>query len=574
MKAKYGIRRKLSMIYYVTISVLLILSLLLNTKLTNLEKTSMRNTLQENIILMTNTVSEEVAYVRRQIQELSYNSKICVFDTLYDQRVGTDKWLESIELFQWYFRAVCKSNETVCNVSLMMEEHNRVVSSDTMNDYLSDTERQVLLELSDSTCFLLDDTLYMGEFLQYSAHKGKSALVVSFDSDKVLKKLIPNYVRNGAACTLSFGDHIIADFGEAYLVVDGPCVKERWQKAGRYWVYAVELDAFCDAEGNKAVFKFAVEDRFLYANRYLQYLIWMVVQILLSFTMLIIYKKFEQNHVEEPLLALLNQYEKNMTEIGHAEILPLESSGHELENVMQSFVRLMMHYKESVEKEYRLQMNVQDAEIRYLQKQLDPHFLYNCFYNIYRMCRNDGCDRAADFAMKLSGYYSYITKDEERNTVFLAEEFEHVLKYLEIQKERFRNRLELDVVQIDESYRTLIVPKLFLQPVVENCIKYVVERDDMLQTVKLCISSHYDNEALYIWVEDNGTMITDEQLGMLVEKLAKDTSEGTGLMNVKRRLTLMGSGTLEVSRSAFGGLRVTIKLDVNKCGKDESRSYQ
>lgn len=96
----------------------------------------------------------------------------------------------------------------------------------------------------------------------------------------------------------------------------------------------------------------------------------------------------------------------------------------------------------------------------------------------------------------------------------------------------------------------------------------------MLQTVKLCISSHYDNEALYIWVEDNGTMITDEQLGMLVEKLAKDTSEGTGLMNVKRRLTLMGSGTLEVSRSAFGGLRVTIKLDVNKCGKDESRSYQ
>lgn len=162
----------------------------------------------------------------------------------------------------------------------------------------------------------------------------------------------------------------------------------------------------------------------------------------------------------------------------------------------------------------RLQLDV-------LRAQLHPHFLFNTLHTISAMMHEDV--RSADRMLaRLSELLRMVLKGSDKQEVCLAEELALVHTYLQIERVRFGERLETRI-EADEDTLDALVPALFLQPLVENCLRHglVPQRPDSL----IVISAHREGEELVLRVADNGRGLTGSEL-----------HEGVGVSNTRKRL--------------------------------------
>jgi two-component system, sensor histidine kinase YesM len=205
----------------------------------------------------------------------------------------------------------------------------------------------------------------------------------------------------------------------------------------------------------------------------------------------------------------------------------------------------------------------QRAELRQLQAQINPHFLYNSFFILYRMAKDEDYDNITTFLKYLAEYYRFITRDVQ-SEVPLASEVAHAHNYTEIQLMRFSRRISASFAELPERYRDMLVPRLILQPVIENAFEHGLK--DVAEHGELIVEFIERDGTLLIGVEDNGTCLTDGDLDAMRSKLetGSEPFESTGIINIHRRLRLKfgeKSGLL-LSRGNFGGLRVELKLEM------------
>ncbi|MCM3342154.1 histidine kinase [Paenibacillus sp. MER TA 81-3] len=146
-------------------------------------------------------------------------------------------------------------------------------------------------------------------------------------------------------------------------------------------------------------------------------------------------------------------------------------------------------------------MSLQLSELKQLQSQINPHFLYNSFYNLYRMSKAGDSNTVAVLAQKLGSYYQYVTRDGA-SEVSLMQEYRHAMVYADIQSIRFSNRIQVVTEQPPPELEHVFIPRLVLQPVLENAFEHALEQQ--LAGGTLFISFDIGAEALYVVVEDNG----------------------------------------------------------------------
>src|SRR5660397_218908 len=164
------------------------------------------------------------------------------------------------------------------------------------------------------------------------------------------------------------------------------------------------------------------------------------------------------------------------------------------------------------------------AELRALQAQISPHFLFNTLNTIASFCRNDG-SLAQDLLIEFSELFRRNLK-QHRGLVSLREEIDFVESYLRFEKYRFGERL-LVVWDCDQDTLGVRVPPLALQPLVENAVAHGVPKRMGVST--LTIESHRSKEDVVIAIQDDGP-------GMDPSLLFRGDSEGIGMQNVQRRL--------------------------------------
>lgn len=177
------------------------------------------------------------------------------------------------------------------------------------------------------------------------------------------------------------------------------------------------------------------------------------------------------------------------------------------------------------------------ADLRLLQEQINPHFLYNTLDTIVWLIEGNDSDKAVNMVMSLSEFFRLVlSKGKEYITI--QEEELHIKSYLEIQQVRYRDILEYEIKIDPELYRYQIL-KLTLQPLVENSlyhgIKYKRAKGNILVTGKICA------DEVHFTVEDNGVGMEEEELHKLreeIEKPCKDTEKGFGLANVNERIRM------------------------------------
>ncbi len=210
---------------------------------------------------------------------------------------------------------------------------------------------------------------------------------------------------------------------------------------------------------------------------------------------------------------------------------------------------------ESNKKEVELRMQ---SEIKQLEAQFNPHFLFNTLETIRIMIKLDK-DVAGDIIVNLSSLLRYGINNEI-HSVKLKEDIQYINSYLMILKYRFGNKLQFKI-NIEDEVLEAAIPKLLLQPVIENSIKYGFEKK---ATINIEISSRIKDEKINIIIKDDGYGIEKERLTYLKKLLNKkeNDTDTIGLYNINRRIKLIHGEEygLEIDSIEGEGTIVTIVL--------------
>ncbi len=195
----------------------------------------------------------------------------------------------------------------------------------------------------------------------------------------------------------------------------------------------------------------------------------------------------------------------------------------------------------------------QEAELRALRYQVNPHFLFNTLNSLSALVMNDRKTEAESMIMNLSHFFRASLTGDPSADMRLADEVGLQQLYLEIESARFPKRLTTEF-QIPAELGAAAVPGLILQPLVENAIKHGVSRTT--EPVHVVISASAENERLILTVADNAAAPTTDM----------QTGEGIGLSNVRNRLAARfgADAHMNIKRPVAGGFRVTLNLPLTR----------
>ena len=208
------------------------------------------------------------------------------------------------------------------------------------------------------------------------------------------------------------------------------------------------------------------------------------------------------------------------------------------------------------------------SELRQLESQFNPHFLFNTLENIKFMTK-----LAPDDAVRMISALSTLLRysiDNRVRQVTLAEDLCHLERYIEIQRLRFGARFSYRE-EMEEGAETCHVPKLLLQPVVENAIHYGADAEGNIEIVSRMTM---EAEQLHIVIEDRGLGMDAETLHRLRTMMAEgeNRSVHTGLYNIDRRIRLLYGVEygVKISCPPSGGTRVEMVLPIRRSGGEEN----
>lgn len=233
---------------------------------------------------------------------------------------------------------------------------------------------------------------------------------------------------------------------------------------------------------------------------------------------------------------------------------------NEMVNRMNSLMQ------EKLKAEYQMKL----AQLKQLQYQIQPHFLYNSIFVISRMATLDENEEIAEFTKNLGQYYQYITKLNS-DWVTVQDEIRYLKNYLYIQETRFGDRIEVEMNEITGEICTLRIPPLILQPLVENAYEHGVK--EMLSGGRIRIRTQYENGIFFFEVEDNGRGISEEELRKIRSDFKKQDEELEvvhGLTNVYSRIhRIYGeNGVVSIERGSENrGTKISIMI---KTGWEET----
>lgn len=237
----------------------------------------------------------------------------------------------------------------------------------------------------------------------------------------------------------------------------------------------------------------------------------------------------------------------------------------EFNYLYHAFNDTVEHIQQLIHDIYEQQSLRQSAELAQLQSQINPHFLYNSFFIINRMAKTESYEQISRFVTSLAKYYRFLNK-EKLSHIELVEEVEHMINYIDIQQMRFGDKIEIQREELPIEIHQVMVPKLILQPLIENAYNYGLA--DTLDNGLIRIQYRIIDNYIHIIIEDNGNRVDDELVEQLIGKVLHDDESKTNhaLNNIHRRLCLAfgEESGIYLAKSNLGGLQVTLRIRMSR----------
>lgn len=237
----------------------------------------------------------------------------------------------------------------------------------------------------------------------------------------------------------------------------------------------------------------------------------------------------------------------------------------EVGKLQQNFQSMTQQIDELIHENYSKQLTIKETEFKALQAQINPHFLYNTLESINWLAKGNGQTQISKMVESL-GFLLRNSISLKKHMITIEEELNIVKNYIIIQTYRFEERLDFSL-QVDSALYGVLIPKLTLQPLVENAIHYALE--PMIEPCKIRIYSMVTSNEIKLIVEDNGPGMEPAFLEKLRRGEVKTRGQGVGLSNIHDRMKLSYGEKYGVNIESVPneGTRIIIVLPFEK-GED------
>ncbi len=270
----------------------------------------------------------------------------------------------------------------------------------------------------------------------------------------------------------------------------------------------------------------------------------------------VVFILYTKRIIHKPLHVLIQAFER--IKQGNLEEYIERNENDEFTYLYEGFNEMERRRRELVDEIYVQKNLVQKAQLKQLQAQINPHFLYNSFFTLSRRIKRQDYEGAEELAKHLGNYFKYLTRDGS-DVLPLYQEVEHARSYAAIQAGRFADRLNIQFDDLLPECSDILVPRLILQPLLENALEHGVE--DKAKDGFIHVAFSIQNGEMQIIVEDNGEEANEEKILAMQHSLEEtNLDEVTGIVNIHRRLKIYfkGNAGLRIEKSHLGGVAVII----------------
>lgn len=275
--------------------------------------------------------------------------------------------------------------------------------------------------------------------------------------------------------------------------------------------------------------------------------LWIILTFIASLCILTVLSLLTAMDIIEPLNKLVKGMKKVERGESHEDIEL--NRNDELGYLSQSFNRMSRKIDYLVNSIYKEQITRKEAELKALQAQINPHFLFNTLESINWMAQLHDASEISEVVTALASLMdANIGRDDK--LIPLREEFDYINNYIAIIKSRYEDKLSI-VKEIDESLLDMSIPKLLIQPLIENAVYHGIEKITRPGEIKIRAfrqKGAFPKEGAFqkeedlgqsndviIEVRDNGMGMSEEELDALNDRLSSDSSPIFGSINVKRK---------------------------------------
>ena len=256
-------------------------------------------------------------------------------------------------------------------------------------------------------------------------------------------------------------------------------------------------------------------------------------------------------------IAPLNDLRETMLEIasGNQNLRAKETGAHELREVTRQFNAMLDQIDQLMAAIRRQEETTRQYELQALSSQINPHFLYNTLDTIIWMAEFQDSQRVVQVTKSLATYFR-LALNQGKDLISLSDEINHVRQYLFIQKQRYGDKLEYEIEK-NPDFDHLVLPKLVLQPLVENALYHGIKEKEGQGHIKLSVQKQ--DSGLVIYIEDDGVGFQD----------AGDSSQsqlkrgGVGLQNVDQRLKLHFGEHYQMKIDSAPSKGTTVEIYIN-----------
>jgi len=235
---------------------------------------------------------------------------------------------------------------------------------------------------------------------------------------------------------------------------------------------------------------------------------------------------------------------------------PVHSETYEIRTLSEGMEQMIARLNAQIQESTRKQASLRKAELALLQAQINPHFLYNTMDTIIWLIEADRPQAAVEMVSNLSDFFRHSLSRGE-DVIPLKEEEQHVRSYLQIQQARYKDILEY-TIQIDPGLREARLPKLTLQPLVENALYHGIKRKRGKGCI--CITGREEAGDVLLQITDDGAGMTEARLEELSRAIERGERPGFGLATVHERLRLLFGSPYGLTLSSREGVGTTVTV--------------
>lgn len=475
--------------------------------------------------------------------ELYFDSAIDVSNAIQDKIDNVDV-LNNKPTVRQYFDDVLAMKSEIISISLYDESGNLIVgNTNYVDDGKSNDESfqnaidEPLINIFSAVGY--EDNRYaftLSRCVGFNREASEGVALIEFDFTKIVRLIYQSDLgENGHIVIFDRDYEVVYSSAPDFVVEDLNATRDLILGTSTTQINGQSFNLYVSTISNTG-WKVAVftNNSQIYSVFYSFIIIVAIVTFVLSIIyMWIIYMIVKQ--VTYPLYRLQSEMNK-VRDLNYEEKKKVYRKGNkEIVQLEDTYNEMMKRIRDLAEKIVQEQENQRKSELKALQNQINPHFLYNTLDSIIYMIDKGENQKAEEMIVALSKFFR-ISISKGRTIIPLKDEIEHVRNYLLIQKIRFGEHFSY-YINVDQDLYQYSCLKLILQPLVENAIEHGLNDDE--NDGRIDINVYQDEKNIIFEVKDNGYGISEERLKTIYQSFKDDSiHEGVGLKNVYQRVKI------------------------------------